>query len=78
MEKGYIDAVTVTVKDEPGLLCQEAGVYLRVRRQLIGIQGGFNRKGLISDQGGKKKAFFVMKDGTMVNKQSRSFDRLIV
>ena len=61
MEKGYMDAVTITVKDEPGLLCQEAGVYLRARRQLIGIQGGFNRKGLISDQGGKKRTFFVMK-----------------
>ena len=31
------------------------------RRQLVGIQDDFNRKGLISDQGGKKKAFFVMK-----------------
>ncbi len=30
------------------------------RRQLVGIQDDFNRKGLISDQGGKKKAFFVM------------------
>ncbi len=31
------------------------------RRQLVGIQDDFNRKGLISDQGGKKKAFYVMK-----------------
>lgn len=31
------------------------------RRQIVGIQDDFNRKGLISDQGGKKKAFFVMK-----------------
>lgn len=61
MDKGYIDAVTVTVKDEPGLRCHEAGIHSRVRRKLIGIQGGFNRKGLISDQGGKKKAFFLMK-----------------
>lgn len=30
------------------------------RRQLPGIQDGFNRKGLISDQGEKKKAFFVL------------------
>lgn len=30
------------------------------RRQMVGIQDDFNRKGLISDQGGKKKAFFVM------------------
>lgn len=30
------------------------------RRQMVGIQDDFNRKGLISDQGGKKKAYFVM------------------
>lgn len=30
------------------------------RRQLAGIQDGFNRKGLISDQGEKKKAFFFL------------------
>lgn len=30
------------------------------RRQLFGIQDWFNRKGLISDQGIKKKAFYVM------------------
>jgi beta-glucuronidase len=29
-------------------------------RPLAGIQDGFNRKGLISDQGEKKKAFFVL------------------
>jgi beta-glucuronidase len=28
--------------------------------QLVGIQDGFNRKGLISDQGEKKQAFFVL------------------
>ena len=32
------------------------------RRMLPGIQDGFNRKGLISDQGNKKKAFFVLQD----------------
>lgn len=32
------------------------------RRQLFGIQDFFNRKGLISSSGTKKKAFFVMKD----------------
>jgi len=32
------------------------------RRQLTGIQDFFNRKGLISSGGIKKKAFFVMKD----------------
>lgn len=31
------------------------------RRQIVGVQDDFNRKGLVSDQGGKKKAFFVMK-----------------
>lgn len=30
------------------------------RRQMVGIQDDYNRKGLISDQGGKKKAFYVM------------------
>lgn len=30
------------------------------RRMLPGIQDGFNRKGLISDQGKKKKAFFIL------------------
>jgi beta-glucuronidase len=32
------------------------------RRMLPGIQDGFNRKGLISDSGEKKKAFFVLQD----------------
>lgn len=31
------------------------------RRQLPGIQDDFNRKGLVSDQGGRKKAFYVMR-----------------
>ena len=39
------------------------------RRQLPGVQDGFNRKGLISDQGEKKKAFFILqkayKEGTI-------------
>jgi beta-glucuronidase len=30
------------------------------RRLLPGIQDGFNRKGLVSDKGIKKKAFFVL------------------
>lgn len=30
------------------------------RRQLPGLQDGYNRKGLISDQGEKKKAFFTL------------------
>jgi len=32
------------------------------RRQLRGFQDDFNRKGLISDQGQKKKAFFIMQN----------------
>lgn len=32
------------------------------RRALAGIQDDFNRKGLVSDQGQKKSAFFVMKE----------------
>jgi beta-glucuronidase len=39
------------------------------RRQLPGIEDGFNRKGLISDQGEKKEAFYVLqkayKEGTI-------------
>ncbi|MDD3319976.1 MAG: glycoside hydrolase family 2 TIM barrel-domain containing protein [Paludibacter sp.] len=35
--------------------------FLSPRRQLRDIQDDFNRKGLISDKGEKKKAFFVMK-----------------
>jgi beta-glucuronidase len=32
------------------------------RRSLPGIQDWFNRKGLVSVRGEKKKAFFVMQD----------------
>lgn len=32
------------------------------RRQMVDIQDDFNRKGLISEQGGKKKAFYVMQE----------------
>jgi len=32
------------------------------RRQLPGIQDGFNRKGLLSEKGEKKKAFFVLRE----------------
>jgi len=32
------------------------------RRMLPGIQDGYNRKGLISNEGNKKKAFFIVKD----------------
>lgn len=39
------------------------------RRQLTGIQDFFNRKGLISSSGIKKKAFYVMKDWYEVKKE---------
>lgn len=32
------------------------------RRQMVGIQDDFNRKGLISDQGGKKPGFYIMQE----------------
>ena len=35
------------------------------RRQMVGIQDDFNRKGLISDQGGKKKAYFGIGSGIL-------------
>ena len=56
----------------PGLRGMSPWVLMDFRspvRQLPGIQDGFNRKGLISDQGQKKKAFFVLqkayKDGAV-------------
>jgi len=36
--------------------------FLSPRRVLPNIQNGYNRKGLISDSGIKKKAFFVLKN----------------
>ncbi len=47
----------------PGLRGMTPWVLMDFRspvRQLPGVQDGFNRKGLISDQGEKKKAFFVL------------------
>jgi beta-glucuronidase len=32
------------------------------RRVLPGIQDYYNRKGLVSDKGEKKKAFFILRD----------------
>ena len=32
------------------------------RRFLTGIQDGYNRKGLVSDRGEKKQAFFVLRE----------------
>ncbi len=48
-------------------------------RLLPGIQNGFNRKGLISDQGQKKKAFFTLqsyyagKGGALARRRWRVF-----
>jgi len=39
------------------------------RRVLPGVQDGFNRKGLISSEGVKKKAFFVLQDYYQARKQ---------
>ncbi len=36
--------------------------FLSPMRQLHGVQDGWNRKGLISEKGRKKKAFFIMRD----------------
>lgn len=62
MEDMYERSVNM-LKRMPGL----AGVtpwilkdFRSPRRQIVGVQDDFNRKGLISEQGGKKKAFFVM------------------
>ena len=32
------------------------------RRQLMGVQDDFNRKGLLSEKGEKKDAFYVLRD----------------
>jgi beta-glucuronidase len=42
------------------------------RRLLPGIQDGYNRKGLISDKGEKKKAFFVVQKAYQTNSIGRS------
>jgi beta-glucuronidase len=56
----------------PGLRGMTPWVLMDFRspvRQLPGVQDGFNRKGLISDQGMKKESFFVLqkayKEGTV-------------
>jgi beta-glucuronidase len=43
------------------------------RRQLPGIKNGFNRKGLVSDQGLKKRAFYVMKE--WYKEKAREWDK---
>jgi beta-glucuronidase len=42
-------------------------------RQLPGIQDGFNRKGLISNEGQKKQAFFVLQKAYTTHMLDRSF-----
>ena len=42
----------------PWILCD----FRSPRRHLAGIQDGWNRKGLIGQNGVKKKAFFVLQD----------------
>jgi beta-glucuronidase len=41
------------------------------RRPLPGIQDNFNRKGLISDQGEKKEAFYVLQKAYQMLKSSQ-------
>ena len=36
--------------------------FMSPLRQLRGVQDGWNRKGLISEKGQKKKAFFILKE----------------
>ncbi len=59
----YIRSVNM-LKRIPGLAGSTPWIlkdFRSPRRQLRDIQDDFNRKGLVSDQGEKKKAFFVMK-----------------
>ena len=36
--------------------------FVTARRTLVGVQDYYNRKGLISNDGQKKKAFFVLQE----------------
>jgi len=59
----YIHSVNM-LKRIPGLAGSTPWIlkdFRSPRRQLPGVQDEFNRKGLVSDKGQKKKAFFVMK-----------------
>ena len=58
----YIHSVNM-LKRIPGLAGTTPWIlkdFRSPRRQLPGLQDDFNRKGLVSDKGQKKKAFFVM------------------
>jgi len=59
----YIHSVNM-FKHIPGLAGTTPWIlkdFRSPRRQLPGVQDDFNRKGLVSDKGQKKRAFFVMK-----------------
>jgi len=55
---GMIDKIAQLQGFSPWILVD----FRSPRRVLPGIQDGWNRKGLISEDGHKKKAFFVLKD----------------
>jgi beta-glucuronidase len=62
---GMLNRITTLRGMSPWLLMD----FRSPNRPLVGIQDEFNRKGLISDQGQKKKAFYVLqkayRDGTV-------------
>jgi len=51
---------TTTLQDDPPLRCAGGHDFRSDRRVNPGLQDNFNRKGLISDQGVKKEAFFIL------------------
>jgi beta-glucuronidase len=55
---GMIDKIDGFVGTSPWILAD----FRSPRRLLDGIQDDFNRKGVLSNQGVKKKAFYVLKD----------------
>lgn len=55
---GMIDKIDGFVGASPWILAD----FRSPRRQLNGIQDDYNRKGIFSNEGVKKKAFFVLKD----------------
>jgi beta-glucuronidase len=63
-EELYVRSVNM-MKRIPGLAGTTPWIlkdFRSPRRQLPGLQDDFNRKGLVSDKGQKKKAFFVMQN----------------
>jgi beta-glucuronidase len=64
LEEMYIRTVEM-FKRIPGLAGTSPWIlkdYRSPRRHLPNVQDGFNRKGLVSDRGDKKKAFYVMQN----------------